>query len=617
MNTRFLFLYLFCLTFIFSCKKDVIDPEPEPEPEIPMVKLTQNGTLGNILTDHKGKTLYIFSNDAGATSTCTGTCLENWPVYYIQDLKLGTGLDAADFGTIEGTSGKQTTYKGWPLYYYKNDAAAGQTNGEAVAGNWWVAKPDYSIMYVNAQLKGADGVNYKGDYTLGDGLTKYFVDEKGRTLYGFARDNFGKNNFTKSDFSNNSVWPIYEETLEAIPSTLSKADFSTIDVFGKKQLAYKGWPLYYFGADNAVKGSNKGVSFPSPGIWPVINENVTSLPKEPKVVLANDAVLGSFMTDQDGKTLYFFSRDAADNSACSGGCATTWPAYHLTNIAVGPGLNAADFGEIVRPDGAKQTTYKGWPLYYFSGDTQAGEKKGEAVNNVWWIAKPNYTIMQVSAQLVGHDGKQYKSDYTEGTGNTIYFVDGLGRTLYGFVNDAFDDNNFTKEDFSNNGVWPIYEVASLASIPSTLNKNDFNIITVFGKKQLTYKGWPLYYFGNDGNVRGANKGISFPSPGIWPILNGSSDYRNCDAKTVTYSGFIKSFISTTCATSFCHGGSAPAGGLALGDYNVLKTTAASGRLYGAISDTQGFSPMPKDNPKLDGCTIAKIKSWIDAGALDN
>ncbi|MNL47358.1 Secreted repeat [compost metagenome] len=124
--------------------------------------------------------------------------------------------------------------------------------------------------------------------------------------------------------------------------------------------------------------------------------------------------------------------------------------------------------------------------------------------------------MIVRSQLVGHDGKNYKSDYTVGDGSTTYFTDAKGITLYTFKNDNFKKNNFTKADFSNNAVWPIYETDKIV-VPSTLDKSKFSVITVFGKSQLVYNGWPLYYFGQDANVRGANKGISFPSPGIWPV----------------------------------------------------------------------------------------------------
>ncbi|MBA4140990.1 MAG: hypothetical protein H0X70_10930, partial [Segetibacter sp.] len=90
-------------------------------------------------------------------------------------------------------------------------------------------------------------------------------------------------------------------------------------------------------------------------------------------------------------------------------------------------------------------------------------------------------------------------------------------TLYGFKNDKNNKNNYTKTDFSNTPIWPIYETDKIV-VPSVLDKTLFGVIDVFGKKQLTYKGWPLYYFGQDAQVRGANKGISFPAPAVWPVV---------------------------------------------------------------------------------------------------
>ncbi len=56
-----------------------------------------------------------------------------------------------------------------------------------------------------------------------------------------------------------------------------KNDFGKIDVYGRTQLTYKGWPLYYFGQDS-VRGDNKGISFPAPGVWPIANENTPVAP---------------------------------------------------------------------------------------------------------------------------------------------------------------------------------------------------------------------------------------------------------------------------------------------------------------------------------------------------
>lgn len=146
----------------------------------------------------------------------------------------------------------------------------------------------------------------------------------------------------------------------------------------------------------------------------------------------------------------------------------------------------------------------------------AGEITGDGLNNVWFVAKPNYSIMCANAQLVGNDSKNYTGAFVEGIGKTNYFTDGKGVTLYVFSKDSLNHNKFTKSDFSNNSVWPMYETSEKI-VPSNLNQTLFGTITVFGRTQLTYKGWPLYYFGQDNLVRGNNKGVSVPTPGIWPV----------------------------------------------------------------------------------------------------
>ncbi len=252
------------------------------------VKLATSPDLGQYLVDKDGYTLYIFANDYNGNVSCTGGCAAIWPPFYAGDItmgNLGSGLNLSDFDTIMVNGSPQTRYKGWPLYYYAPASGSyntretpGQTGGEGVGNIWFVAKPDYSISLVNTQLVGNDGKDYTGSYTEGTGKTLYFSDAKGVTLYTFSKDSFNMNKFTKSDFSNNSVWPIYESSLMAVPSTLDKSQFDSINVYGKMQLTYKGWPLYYFGADNGVRGSNKGISFPVPGIWPVAVKDMAGAP---------------------------------------------------------------------------------------------------------------------------------------------------------------------------------------------------------------------------------------------------------------------------------------------------------------------------------------------------
>lgn len=245
-----------------------------------------------------------------------------------------------------------------------------------------------------------------------------------------------------------------------------------------------------------------------------------------QIKLASSKTLGNYLVGQDGRTLYYFSNDFNGQNSCAGGCEAVWPYFNVINLTpdqIGEGLAYSDFATITAANGKKQLTYKNWPLYYYAPSINgtntpeaSGQTTGEGVGGVWFVAKPDYSIMLVSAQLTGHDGKTYTSNYTEGTGKTIYFSDSKGLTLYTFKNDKANTNTFTKSDFSNDGVWPIYQTDQIV-VPSILDKSLFSSISVFGKKQLTYKGWPLYYFGQDAGVRGSNKGISFPLPGTWPV----------------------------------------------------------------------------------------------------
>ena len=252
---------------VLSCNDD---DQPEPEPEKGIL-LKSDATFGQVLTDSAGYTLYFFARDADGNSACAGNCTSMWPSFYSSNAASSAGIEGDDIGTITLENGsKQTTYKGWPLYYYSNDGAPGDVEGDGVGGNWFVAKPDYSVLLVSNQLVGGDGTLYKEDLTPGEGQTRYLVDAYGRTLYGFIQDRYNTNKFTKPDFSNNGVWPIYESDIQSVPSAVVAEDFAEITVHGRMQLTYKGWPLYYFGQD-AVRGDTKGIDFPAIGIWPVLN----------------------------------------------------------------------------------------------------------------------------------------------------------------------------------------------------------------------------------------------------------------------------------------------------------------------------------------------------------
>jgi predicted lipoprotein with Yx(FWY)xxD motif len=106
------------------------------------------------------------------------------------------------------------------------------------------------------------------------------------------------------------------------------------------------------------------------------------------VKVAKKEGIGSYLTDINGITLYYFKKDSPGKSACEGPCVENWPLYYRESVASKDGLAASDFGTITRTDGKKQTTYKGMPLYYFAKDKKPGDTMGQGVKDIWYVVNP-------------------------------------------------------------------------------------------------------------------------------------------------------------------------------------------------------------------------------------
>lgn len=99
---------------------------------------------------------------------------------------------------------------------------------------------------------------------------------------------------------------------------------------------------------------------------------------------------------------------------------------------------------------------------------------------------------------------------------------------------------------------------------------------------------------------------------LYPQVPGSG---NCDLTNVTYQAVIAPVMAASC--NGCHSGAGASAGVVTDTYDGLKTIALNGKLYGVVSHASGYSPMPKNGNKLSACSIEKIKTWVDAGALNN
>jgi predicted lipoprotein with Yx(FWY)xxD motif len=117
--------------------------------------------------------------------------------------------------------------------------------------------------------------------------------------------------------------------------------------------------------------------------------STTTAPANSGIATATDAKLGSVLTDAAGRTLYRFTKETNGSIACTGTCAATWPPFVAPSSGLpsdGPG--GGKVATVARPDGVMQVTFNGAALYYYGGDTKAGDTNGQGIGGVWFVVAP-------------------------------------------------------------------------------------------------------------------------------------------------------------------------------------------------------------------------------------
>ena len=107
---------------------------------------------------------------------------------------------------------------------------------------------------------------------------------------------------------------------------------------------------------------------------------------------------GRVLFDGRGYVLYAFTRDANRRSACYGACAKAWPVYYPKGtLRAGTGIKGSLLGTTKRRDGRRQITYAGRPLYYYVGDTKAGQIRCQNVaefGGTWLVVRPSGKLVR-------------------------------------------------------------------------------------------------------------------------------------------------------------------------------------------------------------------------------
>ncbi len=103
-------------------------------------------SLGKVLVDKNGHTLYYFTPEQGSQLVCgTGSCVATWPLLTASGSpSAGQGVSGqlTVIATADGKS--EIAFNGWPLHTYAQDAQAGDTKGQGIGGKWFAATPSLS-----------------------------------------------------------------------------------------------------------------------------------------------------------------------------------------------------------------------------------------------------------------------------------------------------------------------------------------------------------------------------------------------------------------------------------------------------------------------------------------
>ncbi len=173
--------------------------------------------------------------------------------------------------------------------------------------------------------------------------------------------------------------------------------------------------MLYGAGPVAAQGYGSSGATPAP--------TASSAPMQVALTLRSAASLGTFLTGPDGMTLYTLSSDPAGGSVCTAKCLTIWPPL---TVAAGGSASAtgtsAVFGTFVRSDtGATQVTVGGRALYYYQGDTAAGQTNGEgipALGGVWHVAAVTAAAVAAASSASPGAASMAPTDVTPVTGNS-------------------------------------------------------------------------------------------------------------------------------------------------------------------------------------------------------
>lgn len=252
---------------------DSYNDNSNPTTQTPVVidaQLKASNRNAKFLTDIDGMSLYTFDKDNLNKSNClVGACQDTWPLF------VGIDNNDSDIKAVPESEG-HLSYRKHPLYYFVNDKAVSDVNGNNVKDVWHLVHAQTAPTDTQVKLSKA---NIK---------QTFLTDKDQRALYTFDKDAEGVSNCYDSTPTSGigceSIWPVfYSADLGTLPTGTSEADFGVIDRNTTRakegeptqQVTYKGSPLYYFTPDNKEALSTKGDWVK--GVWHLVELDASKI----------------------------------------------------------------------------------------------------------------------------------------------------------------------------------------------------------------------------------------------------------------------------------------------------------------------------------------------------
>ena len=223
----------------------------------------------------------------------------------------------------------------------------------------------------------------------------------------------------------------------------------------------------------------------------VADTTTTSTADVENVLTVVESEFGPILADGAGYTLYMFVPDNRSDSVCYGDCEAAWPVFYAPTTSTDDVADSL-IDTTQRTDGTSQVTYNGWPLYYFANDEAPGDTTGQGRGLVWYVP------------LVAAETPVNRLTVIESSLGPI-LADETGNVLYVFLPDEQSDSTCYDDC---EAAWPPFLAPAYAgtdtdgSLVESTERTDATV-------QITYNGWPLYYFANDeapGDTNGQGRG---------------------------------------------------------------------------------------------------------------